>query len=59
MLRAAKAWALLAGRTYVLPEDVQAVLGACVPHRLAPGNGGGRLSEDEVRSAILHAVPVT
>jgi MoxR-like ATPase len=59
MLRAAKAWALLAGRTYVLPEDVQAVLGACVPHRLAPGDGGGRLAQDEVSAAILDAVPVT
>ncbi|MAA73720.1 MAG: AAA family ATPase [Salinisphaeraceae bacterium] len=33
--RAAQAWALLAGRDHVLPEDVQAVLPAVVDHRLA------------------------
>ena len=35
--RAAQAWAFLAGRDYVLPEDVQAVLAAVVDHRLPPG----------------------
>ncbi len=34
LLRAARAWALLAGRDYVLPEDVQTVLGPVVDHRL-------------------------
>lgn len=33
--QAAQAWALLAGRDHVLPEDVQAVLPAVVDHRLA------------------------
>lgn len=32
--RAAQAWALLSGRGFVLPEDVQAVLGPVVDHRL-------------------------
>jgi MoxR-like ATPase len=32
--RAAQAWALLDGRDFVLPEDVQAVLAAVVDHRL-------------------------
>lgn len=32
--RAAQAWALLDGRDFVLPEDVQAVLPAVVDHRL-------------------------
>jgi MoxR-like ATPase len=34
LLRAARAWALLSDRDYVLPEDVQAVLGPVVDHRL-------------------------
>ncbi|MFT0211038.1 MoxR family ATPase [Pseudomonas sp. F1_0610] len=34
LLAAAKAWAYMAGRSYVIPEDVQAVLPAVVSHRL-------------------------
>lgn len=34
LLRAAQAWALMAGRRQVLPEDVQAVAPAVVGHRL-------------------------
>lgn len=34
LLRAAQAWALLAGRDFVLPEDVQAVLPHVAGHRL-------------------------
>ncbi len=37
-LRAAKAWALLEGRDYLLPDDLQAVGLAVMAHRL--GNGG-------------------
>lgn len=36
LLRSAQAWALLAGRGHVLPEDVQAVLPHVVGHRLLP-----------------------
>jgi MoxR-like ATPase len=56
LLRAAKAWALLANRDYVVPEDVQAVLPACVVHRLAASESGGRLDEDSVVSSILDRV---
>ena len=34
ILAAARAWALIAGRDYVLPEDVQSVMGPVVDHRL-------------------------
>lgn len=34
LLSAAKAWAYMVGRAYVIPEDVQAVLPAVVSHRL-------------------------
>jgi MoxR-like ATPase len=48
LLAAAKAWAFLAGRDYVIPEDIQAVLPAVVGHRLREvadpaGHGGGAL----------------
>ncbi|WP_374264801.1 AAA family ATPase [Zoogloea sp.] len=38
LLAAARAWALLAGRDHVLPEDVQAVLPAVAGHRLRPAD---------------------
>ena len=48
LLAAAKAWALLLGRDYVIPEDVQAVLPSVASHRLREradptGQGGGAL----------------
>jgi MoxR-like ATPase len=48
LLAAARAWALLAERDYVIPEDVQAVLPSVVGHRLREradpsGHGGGAL----------------
>ncbi len=54
--RAARAWAWLAGRDYVIPEDVQAVFPAVAGHRLqdAEGLAGG----DEVARAVLAAVAI-
>ena len=48
LLGAAKAWAFLAGRDYVIPEDIQAVLPSVAGHRLREvadpaGHGGGAL----------------
>ena len=48
LLSAARAWALLLGRDYVIPEDVQAVLPSVVSHRLREradptGQSGGAL----------------
>ncbi|KQQ61893.1 AAA family ATPase [Pseudomonas sp. Leaf129] len=48
LLAAAKAWALLLDRDYVIPEDVQSVLPSVVSHRLREradptGQGGGAL----------------
>ncbi|WAH57218.1 AAA family ATPase [Pseudomonas silvicola] len=48
LLAAARAWALVLGRDYVIPEDVQAVLPSVVSHRLREradptGQGGGAL----------------
>jgi len=56
LLRAARAYALLIGRQHAIPEDVQALFGAVVAHRLvadADAGDGATLAR-----AILHAVPV-
>jgi MoxR-like ATPase len=37
-LQAARAWAVLEGRDFVLPEDIQAVLAAVTAHRLDPAS---------------------
>ncbi len=34
LMRAAKTWALMCGRTHVIPEDIQTILPAVVEHRL-------------------------
>ena len=36
LVAAARTWALMLGRDYVVPDDVQAVLGPVVAHRLVP-----------------------
>jgi MoxR-like ATPase len=53
LLRAARAWALIAGRSAVIPEHVQAVFAAVVEHRV-------RQSESGLAAAarMLEAVPI-
>jgi MoxR-like ATPase len=58
VLRAAKARALLAGRDYVAPDDVQAILPQAAAHRLRPVAGAGRGAVEQVR-AMVEATPVT
>lgn len=36
LLRASRAWAALDGRDYVIPDDVQALAGPVLAHRLLP-----------------------
>ena len=57
LLRVARAQALIAGRNYVAPDDVQAVLPACTAHRLAPVGSAGRGAVEQVR-AMIEAVPL-
>lgn len=40
LLQAARAWALIAQRNHVIPEDIQAVLPAVAAHRLEASNAG-------------------
>jgi MoxR-like ATPase len=54
LVAAARAWALLAGRPMVLPEDVQAVFPAVAGHRLAGGRrAGGPQAESLLRAVAL------
>ena len=55
VVRAAKAQALLSGRDYVAPDDVQAVLPQTIAHRLIPVGDAGRGAVEQVR-AMLGAV---
>jgi MoxR-like ATPase len=57
VVRAAKAQALLSGRNYVAPDDVQAILPQTIAHRLIPVGDSGRGSVEQVR-AMLAAVPL-
>jgi MoxR-like ATPase len=57
VVRAAKAQALLSGRDYVAPDDVQAVLPQTIAHRLIPVGDSGRGAVEQVR-AMLAAVPL-
>lgn len=56
LLAAARAWALLEGRAYVLPEDVKMVWPYVAGHRLLPLHGGGSLVDELAR--VLADVPV-
>ncbi len=58
LLRAAQAWALIAGRDLVLPEDIQAVGDAVMAHRLdSPFDPAAPPGRELVRE-IMRAVPV-
>ena len=55
LLRAARAVALMEGRDYVAPDDVQAILPQTTAHRLVPIGSSGRGAVEQVR-AMLDAV---
>jgi MoxR-like ATPase len=53
LLRAARAWALIAGRDAVIPEHVQEVFASVVEHRLRQRDSGGAAA-----ARVLEAVPI-
>jgi len=55
LIRAAKAQALIEGRDYLAPDDVQAILAQTIAHRLVPVSDAGRGSVEQVR-AMMEAV---
>ena len=54
LLAAARAWALLAGRDMVLPEDIQAIAPSVIGHRLRPASGGRGISV----ARLIESVPI-
>ena len=58
LLRAARAWALMAGRDYALPEDVQAVLPHLAGHRLRAAGPLAELPGEALRARFSQvAIP--
>jgi MoxR-like ATPase len=57
VVRAAKAQAMLSGRDYVAPDDVQSILPQTIAHRLIPVGDAGRGPIEQVR-AMMEAVPL-
>ncbi|HPF27876.1 MAG TPA: MoxR family ATPase [Steroidobacteraceae bacterium] len=58
LIRAAQAWALLADRDAVLPDDVQAIFPAVAGHRLERRDGTIVAAGSSLAADILRAVPV-
>ena len=52
VLRLGRARALLAGRDFVTPDDLQALLPQAIAHRLVPVAGAGRGRREQVRAMI-------
>ena len=55
VLRAARAQAMVCGRDYLAPDDIQAILPQTIAHRLVPVSDAGRGAVEQV-SALLEAV---
>ncbi|MBI1966009.1 MAG: MoxR family ATPase [Betaproteobacteria bacterium] len=58
VLHAARAWALMSGRSHVVPEDVQAVLPGVVGHRLVPAGEVGRVNGADVVAHLIKQVAI-
>lgn len=58
LLKAAKAWAFMSGRDHVMPEDLQAIFGAVVFHRLKLVESHETYTREQIEEKILSAVPV-
>jgi MoxR-like ATPase len=58
LVRAARAFALVQGRTHVVPEDVQAVGPSVLEHRLRGAAGAGHSRGQSLTARVLTAVNV-
>ncbi len=58
LIRAAQAWAYLADRNAILPDDIQAVLPAVVAHRLERRDPSGSNDGLAIANEMIKAVPV-
>ncbi len=57
LMRCAKAWALMAGRDHVLPDDIQTILPHVVSHRLKPIADSGE-QDPAALVSLLESVPI-
>jgi MoxR-like ATPase len=57
-VRAAKAWAFIHGRSYCLPEDVQAVARAVIGHRILPSGEYEQVDRATLIRELIRGVPV-
>ena len=53
LFRAARAYAVVNGRDYVVPDDVQTLVGPCLAHRLLPSSAAASTSEAHDEAAAL------
>ena len=58
LIRAAQAWTYIAGRSAVLPEDIQAVLPAVVSHRIERREPSTKDDGNSLANELIKAVPV-
>ncbi|HEY4372718.1 MAG TPA: AAA family ATPase [Burkholderiales bacterium] len=58
LIAAARAWAFVAGREAVLPEDVQAVLPAVAGHRLKPAQNLSRAATADLHAEWVKSVAI-
>ena len=57
LIHCAQAWALMAGRDHVLPEDIQSILPHVVAHRLRPVADSGE-QDPAALGSLLESVPI-
>ncbi len=60
LIRAARAWAFLQGRAFVIPEDIRAIGHDVMRHRVLPSfeAEAEELSSDDIVQSILHGIEV-
>jgi MoxR-like ATPase len=55
LLQAAKSWALIEGRSHVIPDDIQAVFPSVAEHRIS---GGHSRTDNPLSQIILKSVDI-
>lgn len=58
MLHSARAWAMLEGRSQVLPEDLQAIIPATIGHRLQPVAETENSDHTKLVQTLLKRIPI-
>ncbi|MBC7427577.1 MAG: MoxR family ATPase [Bacteriovorax sp.] len=58
IIKAAKAWAYISGRDFVLPDDVQTILPSVIAHRLAPFQNQSFDQDHELSKSLIKLTKV-